>query len=436
MANSYDEVSIYKLPPEIYYSVFDLLVSEDLYELESGPALKKPIASFAISQVSQRWRAIALDLPQIWTSIRIFHFCNSQREMVKELITRSKDLPLDFVLEYDRSLERTETRNFWEILLTIMAHSLRWRSLRIVANEILFVQICSNFSGGREAPILQRLELVVLPGPIYSSHVYHPDFLHVPPLSLEFHQIPQLKHLILHGIHLKTRSPAYMQQLETLDIDSLPAMDMLGRPPLPADSPPFSTRLRTLAVTNLGILDLSRRSFLSEYTAFLTSLSLSNINGRSLLDVSRLFRHLPSSTLRELSISNVDLSFWNGLLNSMALIPRYPAVQKLLLANVEAWTEMPDHFTAGFPNLEKLSLFSLPTLLTNKFTSEVIFPKLQTLCTREIPYQTLCDVVDFRIASKLPLTSLEVDSPPLPHFPSLSYLRRKVPRFKRVTDTV
>ncbi|KAF5344624.1 hypothetical protein D9757_013908 [Collybiopsis confluens] len=157
--------------------------------------------------------------------------------VVKELVSRAQGLPLHFLLEYDRPLTPMETRNFWEIFLIIMSNSSSWHFLRIEVVKDLFVEICGHFSGGREAPLLRQLELVVLQSSTLDRH--HPDAHDPPPIYLELRRTPLLRHLVLHGIHLRMPSPIFMEQLEILDIDSSPAMEMLSRPPLPNHSLPF-----------------------------------------------------------------------------------------------------------------------------------------------------------------------------------------------------
>ncbi|KAJ3872783.1 hypothetical protein F5051DRAFT_144564 [Lentinula edodes] len=431
MANSYDEVAIYQLPHEIFHCIFGFLVSEDRHQL-AVKISRRPIAAFTISQVSQRWRDIALEFPFIWTNIRIFHFRDSQRNMVKELIARTKGLPLSITLEYNQPLTASQKKNCWDILLEIMSCASRWEALRIAVNEDLFTQICGNF-GGRQAPILQRLELIILG--FHELHGRHHQLL-VSPLYLELSQTHKLKHLALLGVRLRMPSPAYMEQLEVLSLDYAPGMDMLDRPGLDVEAPPLPTRLRALSLTGIVLRNLPTRSYLSEYTALLTVLSLSNISGYNSADVVRLFQHLPTTTLQELSVSNVDVAFWHGLLTSMTgADPRYPAVKRLSLQNVEVGyvqeTEFPPtHFVSAFPKLEVLELYNVQHI-TNALKWHKIFPGIHTLRVRGVLYKILCDVVDFRIEHDVPLTTLEVDTPPFLDLSSLSWLQRKVPIFKR-----
>ncbi|KAJ3738964.1 hypothetical protein DFH05DRAFT_731652 [Lentinula detonsa] len=384
MANLNDEVAIYQFPFEVFHSIFGYLVSEDRHQLEAGTS-QKPIASFTISQVSQRWRDIALGLPFIWTNIRIFHFRDSQRAMVKELLVRTKGLPLSITLKYNKPLTAAQNKNCWDILLEIMSCASRWETLRIAVNEDLFAQICGNF-GGRQAPILQRLELIILGFGKWQPHRRMSPFI-VSPLYLELSHTHLLRHLVLFGVRLRMPSPTYMEKLEVLSLDYTPGMDMLDRPSLPAESPPLQTRLRDL----------------------------------SLPDVTTLFKHLPTITLREFSLLDVDFAFWNGFLNSMVgPDPRYPAVEKLCLQNtLEEYsvqiTQLPlTDFIQGFPKLEILDLYNVHHI-TNSLKQCAIFPCIHTLRVRGLRYRDLC----------------EVDTPPLLDLSSLSWLQRKVPNFKR-----
>ncbi|KAJ3773612.1 hypothetical protein FB446DRAFT_525409 [Lentinula raphanica] len=445
MANSDDEVPIYRFPFEIFDSIFGLLVAEDRYQLETEKLRRVPV-SFTISQVSQRWRDIALELPFIWTDIQIFHFQDFQRDMVKALLARTKGLPLSITLEYNKPLTAAQSKNCWNILLDIMSCASRWKALRIAVNEDLFTQICGNF-GGREVPLLQRLELVILG--FDKRHGHRPqlnDFI-VSPLYLELSHTHLLRHLVLSGIRLRMPSPTYMEQLEVLSVDFTPGMDMLNRPGLSEEDPPLQTCLRDLSLTGLVFRNLPTRSYLSEYTAFLTTLSLSNMAGYQASDVTRLFKHLPTVTLRELLLSTVDFSFWNGFMHSLeGPEPRYPFVQRLYLQNISddyaSMSELPPRqFIQGFPRLETLELYHAPSV-TNALRFQAMFPCMHTLKVRgvgemkSISYRELCDVVDFRIENNIPVTALEVDTPSTYiDLPSLSWLQKRVPVFKRHPTT-
>ncbi|KAJ3737802.1 hypothetical protein DFJ43DRAFT_28173 [Lentinula guzmanii] len=377
MANLNDEVAIYQFPFEVFHSIFGYLVSEDRHQLEAGTS-QKPIASFTISQVSQRWRDIALGLPFIWTNIRIFHFRDSQRAMVKELLVRTKGLPLSITLKYNKPLTAAQNKNCWDILLEIMSCASRWETLRISVNEDLFAQICGNF-GGRQAPILQRLELIIL-GFGKQPHRRMSPFI-VSPLYLELSHTHLLRHLVLFGVRLRMPSPTYLLRVR---------------------------HSRHVFVISLFVAD-----------------------------VTTLFKHLPTITLREFSLLDVDFAFWNGFLNSMVgPDPRYPAVEKLCLQNtLEEYsvqiTQLPlTDFIQGFPKLEILDLYNVHHI-TNSLKQCAIFPCIHTLRVRGVRYRDLCEVVDFRIEHDIPLTTLEVDTPPFLDLSSLSWLQRKVPNFKR-----
>ncbi|KAJ4467866.1 hypothetical protein J3R30DRAFT_3715543 [Lentinula aciculospora] len=207
------------------------------------------------------------------------------------------------------------------------------------------------------------------------------------------------------------------------------------RPSLPIDAPPMPTRLRDFSLAGIVLRDLSSRSYLSEYTALLTTLSLSNMSGYRPADVTRLFIHLPTTTLRELSISHVDIAFWVGFIDSMAgADSRYPVIRKLHLQDIEEnfriqETDLPSmEFIRGFPKLEIIELCNI------RHITHAIFPCVHTLKVSGVQsgtYKDLCDVVDFRIEHAIPLTTLEVDTPPFLDVSSLSWLQKKVPNFKR-----
>ncbi|TFK67959.1 hypothetical protein BDN72DRAFT_842455 [Pluteus cervinus] len=78
----------YSLPPEILTRIFHLAQQDQQDYIRSGGP---PFKWLVMTQVSKRWRNIALDSPNLWSSISALY----SKRIIKEWLKRSKEAPLD-----------------------------------------------------------------------------------------------------------------------------------------------------------------------------------------------------------------------------------------------------------------------------------------------------------------------------------------------------
>ncbi|KAL1674241.1 hypothetical protein EV122DRAFT_221006, partial [Schizophyllum commune] len=139
-----------RLPPEILSMIFVMALPNSWSRL---PACKR---TFNCMAVCVMWRNVALQTPQLWTSLRFDRFTNTLKSHVRSLATelrKSGQLPLDLSID----LVFTPSMDAWsdEAWALLCAESHRWRrssleKLPAVAYERL---------SGRVFPALQALSI-------------------------------------------------------------------------------------------------------------------------------------------------------------------------------------------------------------------------------------------------------------------------------------
>ena len=115
---------ISSLPNEILAAVFEA------GHKSSVSNYSQPSFGSLVTQVTERWRNVALSTPLLWTHIRIAFFTNSTTSIAKAeaYLSRSGALPLDLFLEVAEHDEDGEDE-FLDVLDVLGCHAARWRSL-------------------------------------------------------------------------------------------------------------------------------------------------------------------------------------------------------------------------------------------------------------------------------------------------------------------
>lgn len=132
----------YNLPDEILSAIFEAGQSQPpIYRRNSSDtrwSVDRPF-ELVISSVSQRWRNIALDTPQLWTNL-VINICQSTRDLLDLYLYRSKICLLDIVFKdveplghYTMSINRNAVieSNFIQYLDWLVPHVARWRRFAI-----------------------------------------------------------------------------------------------------------------------------------------------------------------------------------------------------------------------------------------------------------------------------------------------------------------
>ncbi|KDQ18412.1 hypothetical protein BOTBODRAFT_171257 [Botryobasidium botryosum FD-172 SS1] len=158
---------IYRLPDDIYISLFDILQND------RGPL--EPSVIWAVSQVSRLWRQIAFNTPKLSCIINVL-----AREFVDRCIAYSRNLPLDIILRDRRCVISNPTELPFEsevrdVIPSLISCISRWRVLELQqADGGTSISVRDNLFAGC-TPKLRYLHLngVSIPfsTPVYSNLV-------------------------------------------------------------------------------------------------------------------------------------------------------------------------------------------------------------------------------------------------------------------------
>ncbi|KAJ7605751.1 hypothetical protein DFH06DRAFT_1487108 [Mycena polygramma] len=145
-----------RIPREILTNIF-LLSRPSIQEARGTQwwtALER--SPWSLGQVSRRWRAVALASPALWSFIVIKNPSDDEcapysLAMLETQLARARTSPLDIVLDYERN-DDSDDYVVREALKVLAAHSARWRTLYITAQQLVDL---SSLRG--RVPLLERV---------------------------------------------------------------------------------------------------------------------------------------------------------------------------------------------------------------------------------------------------------------------------------------
>jgi len=146
-----------------------------------------------MSQVSSRWRAVALGTPQLWTRIHIDVRRHGSSQMVSHYLRRSGALPLDLSIHH--SVQQASIAETAYIFHAIGLHIDRWRNLQITCSLRIFLRQFIQSIPLSPAPLLQTLQISLGEGNIYDKD----DTLY----NIFKRGAPSLKSVRLRGVGLQ-----------------------------------------------------------------------------------------------------------------------------------------------------------------------------------------------------------------------------------------
>ncbi|KIM37838.1 hypothetical protein M413DRAFT_448121 [Hebeloma cylindrosporum] len=124
-----------ELPVEIICEIFEKFIEDDLQPKDpknddpAGPLVARSCRSdpTILGQICSRWRAVAIDLPTLWSNIYIYNPKRSQIRLVDVWLERSANKPLTLALDYNWSDEVCDLKAALNILRSLASHLERWR---------------------------------------------------------------------------------------------------------------------------------------------------------------------------------------------------------------------------------------------------------------------------------------------------------------------
>ncbi|KAI0029165.1 hypothetical protein K488DRAFT_10507, partial [Vararia minispora EC-137] len=173
-----------------------------------------------VSHVCQRWRAVALGTPALWNCVSFSEGPPFERS--RTYIERSREAPLTITIDCTVQPRQTDGRVLPEDLPAIrdliLPHVGRWRSFECaVSSYAVMHSTLLALSSAGPAPELDELMLYDHGEHDDEYESFHPASLRAP--LLPFGGIaPNLRHVVLWGVHLDWERAAFLTGLETLEL--------------------------------------------------------------------------------------------------------------------------------------------------------------------------------------------------------------------------
>ncbi|KAJ7722246.1 hypothetical protein B0H14DRAFT_3900460 [Mycena olivaceomarginata] len=157
------------IPPELLCNIFTLgMPPVKIGEMAVIPATEGCIfqdpwilgGPRVLGQVCSLWRAVALSLPTIWTSITVFSTTTPHEfSLLTTQLVRTAQEPLDVHIRFTSRLRTWErySDEFHLFLVTLVSHSRRWRTLHLQFDIHQRPYVAFNALGPGTLPILQEL---------------------------------------------------------------------------------------------------------------------------------------------------------------------------------------------------------------------------------------------------------------------------------------
>ncbi|GLB36871.1 hypothetical protein LshimejAT787_0311580 [Lyophyllum shimeji] len=145
--DSLEVASIDALPQELLCAIFSLLYDDHDRRLS---------ASIILSHVCRRWRELVLDLPRLWTDVRIAAYAP---EVLEDILLRSKGRALSICLYLPEPIRESATFALWKTVIMLAPEMKRCRSLHISAFKSVYKLIFNAFGYEVDAPLLRHLKL-------------------------------------------------------------------------------------------------------------------------------------------------------------------------------------------------------------------------------------------------------------------------------------
>ncbi|KAJ7601851.1 hypothetical protein DFH06DRAFT_1399910 [Mycena polygramma] len=188
-------------PDEVLALIFKMAADRPLWRGESPLPL-------TISRVSERWRAVALSSPEIWTTIRI----SSRRPIDEANLFLERSSPLRFRLSVNTE-HRTRPIDLKSLLDVLRPHMQRCAALALCLSDEDMCTWTTVFGSEDTLHTLQSLSMTI--------HSYAPDELWGPPHSmfLLINPCTALRSLRLSsGPTMHLQNQLHALQLTTLDV--------------------------------------------------------------------------------------------------------------------------------------------------------------------------------------------------------------------------
>ena len=346
--------NIHALPNEILCKIFETAQSMPSQKGQLAPRL-------LVSHVTSHWRDLAVNMPMLWTEIRITRF--SKLEVLRNMLLRSQQCGLEILLHFPMPIRALSARfrdslRVRDTVIILASHISRWRRLSVIAGSETLRQIM-KYVTGVFIPRLESLELVQLhTGPVS----YYGPFLLDPAV---------FSSLRLERVTIHCARSSFLTGMRTLElihssgsILDEEALDSLDNPACNH----FNVERRSPTMSQLTRLNITATSIILPFhpsfsASSLTSLKLANFppTTPALRDsILHLFETLSTPILKNLEVEELDGFAWTAFVQSIHTSdsPKYPGLRSLTLSSLQLH-DVDVHFIQAFPSITHLRLISV-----------------------------------------------------------------------------
>ncbi|KAJ7164423.1 hypothetical protein C8R46DRAFT_1352162 [Mycena filopes] len=334
------------IPPELLCYIFSLtlptrLSTDAIPAINIGPRSGKTCARvldspWNLTQVCSYWRALAISLPTLWTSmLASTTLLPAERSLLDLQLARTANAPLDIIVRFAPSLSNVRHHSPFAIFMqTLIVNSARWRTLHFQFDTTWGPQVSFLPLRPESLPALERLSFAGRG----LEYLTAPNFVDKLPLLVQTTPatpgVRAIQGISLPWTQLRVYKATYHSPV--IHCMNLAAMSSLVECEIDFGVAPAPDTLRhdILTLPRLRRLVLSHPAFLSRIAApILQSL---HIRGGVKEILPFLLRSCPPPTLRELKL----LQCTSPASDIIALLRHTPALGVLSLGMRSAPAEL------------------------------------------------------------------------------------------------
>jgi hypothetical protein len=329
------------LPNEILCEIFELASSTDI--------TKRTHMTIAISHVDSRWREVALDLPNLWTSIRISGY---DATVLDSVLLRSKGRPLDIFLNYQQATPAGANLRLWNTLISVLSEMHRCRSLTVSTIDANFKLMRNVFGSRCMAPLLESLKLTCVDTKTREPSIF----------PLINYDSARLDHIYVDGAVFIIANPMGVVEMEI--------RNTVGPWQWPTGGRPLDRTYESLEKLTLVNVPIAQGTTFT--SPALTNITFKGRNAESIFD-----SNFNPATLTSIEISQVESHTWVDIIHHFSRswqLQRFSRVQHLTLSDLETPSSCMGISVARFA----LALSGLTNLNFAKTSPEFLFNMLRT----------------------------------------------------------
>ncbi|KIM36158.1 hypothetical protein M413DRAFT_31912 [Hebeloma cylindrosporum] len=189
-----------QLPVEIICEILEKFVEDDLpHPVRDDTPL--PLVSHTcrsdptkLGQICSRWRAVAVNLPNLWSNILIYNPKFSQVYLTDVWLERSGNNPLDLEINFDHTESNYDLRSATRILQSFIAHLGRWKNFHLDMSIELLGPLYTIVHSPRRPHILESVSFE-----FYNAFRDQHAEVHIDEIWKYFHGCPTLRLVVWSG---------------------------------------------------------------------------------------------------------------------------------------------------------------------------------------------------------------------------------------------